>query len=254
MNVVSGFLLIAGISFSTVSRAAVCAFIMIVMANLAYLSVWYRDFSEEHILERLGAFLGTVPFSRTKPGFTHFTVRALDPAEWPVLEQDLRTAPFDAAGIIELAKDQLHNDCSYEVECAWDLWAWDAATDRWKLDPQPLEIFCRGEEYDNGIWRENGHIEVNLSFEHLFTGQAGLLARESGENAPAESSEQARFLEAMAWPENLIIYREKTQENIRKLMDWVRRIEKALPVERVRLWSECDEDFEAGIEEILAVR
>ncbi len=58
----------------------------------------------------------------------------------------------------------------------------------------------------------------------------------------------------MAWPENLIIYREKTQENIRKLMDWVRRIEKALPVERVRLWSEGDENFEAGIDEILAVR
>jgi len=254
MNVFSGFLFVSGFFILPVSSAAVCAFIMIVMANLAYLSVWCRDFSEESILERLGAFLGTVPFSRTKPGFTHFTVRALDPAEWPVLEQDLRAAPFDAAGIIELAKDQLHNDCSYEVECAWDLWAWDTATDRWKLDPQPLEIFCRGEEYDNGIWRENGHFEVNLNFEHLFTGQAGLLAAESGDNAPAESPEQARFLEAMAWPENLIIYREKTPENVRKLMEWVRRIEKAIPVERVRLWSEGDEDFEARLDEILAVR
>ena len=224
------------------------------MANLAYLRVWCRDFSEESLLERFGAFLGTVPFSRTRAGFTHFAIRALEPSEWPVLEQDLRAVPFDAAGIIELAKDQLHNDCSYEVECAWDLWAWDAATDRWKLDPQPLEIFCRGEEYDNGIWRENGHIEVNLSFEHLFTGQAGLLSGEASENAAAETPEHARFTEAMAWPENLMRYREKTQENIRKLMDWVRQIEKAVPVERIRLWSEGEGDFDARLDEILAAR
>jgi hypothetical protein len=227
---------------------------MFVVANLAYLSIWCREFSKDSILERLGSLLGTVPFSRAKPGFTHFTVRALEPSEWPVLEQDLRAAPFDAAGIVELAKDQLHSDCSYEVECAWDLWAWDAATDRWKLDPQPLEIFCRGEEYDNGIWRENGHFEVNLGFEHLFTGHRGLLAAETGENTPDESPEQTRFLEAMAWPENLIIYRQKTQENIRKLMDWAQRIEKAVPVERVRLWSEGDENFEGRLDEILATR
>ncbi len=253
MTFASGFLLVSRIFIPPVSAVGVGAFIMFVMANLAYLSIWGRDFSGDTILERFGALLGTVPFSRGRPGFTHFTVRALEPSEWPVLEQDLRAAPYGAAGIIELAKDQLHNDCSYEVEWTWDLWAWDAATDRWKLDPQPLELFCRGEEYDNAIWRENGHIEVNLGFEHLFAGHAGLLAAETSENTPDESPEQSRFLEAMAWPENLIIYREKTQENIRKLMDWVQRIEKAVPVARVRLWSESDENLEARLDEILAI-
>jgi len=233
---------------------AVYALIMSAMANLAYLSIWCRDFSEDRILQRFGAFLGTVPFSRTKPGFTHFTVRAIDPSKSPILEQDLRAAPFDAAGIVELANDQLHDDCSYEVECAWDLWSWDAAVGRWKLDPQRLEIFCRGEEYDNGVWRENGHIEVNLGFEQSFAGHAGLLAIERGENASAENEADPRFLEAMAWPENRIIYREKTQENTRKLLDWAHRIGKAVPVERMRLWSEGDENFEATLDEILAGR
>ena len=95
---------------------------------------------------------------------------------------------------------------------------------------------------------------MNLGFEHLFTGHAGLLAGETGENTPDVSPAQTRFLEAMAWPENLIIYREKTQENIRKLMDWVLRIKKAVPVERVRLWSEGDETFETRLDEILATR
>jgi hypothetical protein len=49
-------------------------------------------------------------------------------------------------------------------------------------------------------------------------------------------------------------YYEKTRENIKKLFDWVRRIEKALPVERVQLWSEGEENFEARLEEILAAR
>jgi hypothetical protein len=38
----------------------------------------------------------------------------------------------------------------------------------------------------------------------------------------------------MAWPENLQRYQEKTRENIRKLLDWVRKVERAVPVERVR--------------------
>jgi hypothetical protein len=55
----------------------------------------------------------------------------------------------------------------------------------------------------------------------------------------------------MAWPENLQRYQEKTRENIRQLLDWIRKIEKAVPVERVRLWSEGEENFEARVEEIL---
>src|ERR1700722_17184773 len=108
---------------------------MSAMANRACLSIWCSDFSEELALKQIATFLGTVPFSQSKPGFTHLTLRALEPSEWPLLEMDLRTAPFDAAGIVEVAKDHWQSDCSCEVECAWDLWAWDGATDRWKLDP-----------------------------------------------------------------------------------------------------------------------
>ncbi|HXO04035.1 MAG TPA: hypothetical protein VN884_00235, partial [Candidatus Sulfotelmatobacter sp.] len=70
----------------------------------------------------------------------------------------------------------------------------------------------------------------------------------------SESPEEERFLEAMARPENLHNYYEKTQENIKKLFDWVRRIETALPVDKLRLWSEGEENFEARLEEILAAR
>ena len=220
------------------------------MSNLSYLSVWCKNFSEERILEDFEKFLGTVPFSASKPGFTYLIVRAIDSAESPLLEQDLRSVPLDAAGIIELAKDYLHSDVSYEVESSWDLWVLDAQG-KWKSEPQPLQLLCHGEDYDDGFWRENGHLQANLGFEHLFTGHANLLGMRKGQRAPAQSIEEARFIETMAWPENLQRYQEKTRENIKKLLDWARKIEKSVPVDRLRLWSEGEENFEARLEEIL---
>jgi|HubBroStandDraft_1064217.scaffolds.fasta_scaffold02207_3 hypothetical protein len=228
--------------------------IMLVMSNQAYLSIWCKQFDEENLLPQFAAFLGTVPFSAAKPGFSYLVIRAIDASESPILEQDLRSVPLDPAGIIEIARDHLNSDCAYEVETHWDLGTFDASSAKWIVEPQPLEIYCHGEDYDDAFWRENGHIEVKLGFEHFFTGHAGLLGIRPGAKAVAESPEEARFLEAMAWPENLQRYHEKTRENVRKLLDWVRRIEKAVAVEHLRLWSEGEENFEARLEEILAAR
>jgi hypothetical protein len=224
------------------------------VSNQAYLSIWCKEFAEERMLERFGAFLTTAPFSATKPGFSYLVIRAVDSAETPVFEQDLRALPLDAASVVELAKDYFHSDCSYEVQSNWDLWTYESLPAKWRQEPQPLEMLCHGENYDNGFWRENGHLAVNLGFEHFFTGHAGLLGMHPGAKSPAQSPEEAQFLEAMAWPENLEVYQEKTRENIRKVLEWSRRVEKALPVAQIRLWSEGEENFEARLEEILAAR
>ncbi|HXW54445.1 MAG TPA: hypothetical protein VEJ67_01765 [Candidatus Cybelea sp.] len=224
------------------------------MSNQSYLNVWCKDFRDGRILEQFGRFLGTVPFSAEKPGFTYLIIRAVDSSEPPILEHDLRAVPLDTAGVVEIVRDHLHNDCSYEVRTGWDLWVFDASSAKWKSEPQPLEILCQGEEYDDGLWRENGNIEVDFGFEHLFTGHAGLLGFRPNDHPQAESPEEAHFLEAMAWPENLEAYQAKTRENIRKLLEWTRQIEKALSVDRIRLWSEGEENFEARLEEILAAR
>jgi hypothetical protein len=224
------------------------------MSNQAYLNIWFQEFPEELILERFGTFLSTVPFSATKPGFTHFVIRALDFRETPILEQDMRSVPLDAAGIIEMAEDHLNSDCAYEVRADWDLWVFEGEPGRWQHLPQPLGLSCYGEDYDDGYWRENGHLEASLGLEHLFTGHAGLLGFRQAGSATPQSAEEARFLASMEQPENLQVYRDKTRENIRKLFEWVRQIEKALPGTKFRLWSEGEENFEARLEEILAAR
>ena len=222
------------------------------MANQSFLSVWLKEMPEERIAERLSAFLATVPFSTARPGFMHLVIRSVDSSEAPVLEHDLRATPMDVAGILELIGEQIHADSAYEVACSWDLATFDASSGKSTVEPQPLGITCRGEEYDDGFWREAGHFEVNLGFEHFFTGHAGLLGLRPGPKSAPQSIEESRFLEAMAWPENLEKYQKQTRDNIRRLQDWVRRIETSLPVERVRLWSEGEENFEARLDEIVA--
>jgi len=225
------------------------------MSNQSYLSVWLTDFTEEHMLEHFGDFLSTVPYSAAKPGLTYLTIRAVDSSESPIYEQDLRPVPLDPSGIVELATEYLHSDCAYEARAQWDLWIFDPASEpAFRSEPEPLELICYGEDYDSGAWQQNGHFEANLGFEHFFTGHAGLLGIDKSAPRAAESPEEARFLEAMAWPENLEKYQEKTRENIRRLIEWVRHIEKAIPNGRVRLWSEGEENFEARLEEILAAR
>jgi hypothetical protein len=222
------------------------------MPNQSFLSVWCRDFPEDQILNRLDMFLATVPFSARRPGIAQVTVRAIDASVSPVLEQDFRALPLDTAEAIDLLRGHVHGDCSYELRGYWDLAVFDPASAKFTVEPQPIEILCRGEDYDEAVWRVDGHFEVGLGFEHFFTGHAGLLGAAGRPNSPAASREESRFLEAMAWPENLEKYQEKTRENIRQILDWTRRIATAVPVDRSRLWSEGEEDFETRLDEILA--
>jgi len=224
------------------------------MANHAYASVWCPEFGAEVQLERLGQFLSTVPFSATRVGFTGLAVRAIAPSEMPLIEPDLRANPVDAAAIVEVTREFQNPDCAYEVQAYWDLWIFDAASEKFVSRPDLLEISCHGEEYDDGVWKELGHFQVDLGLEHQFTGHGRLLGFRNGQPATPEHPDEARFFELMAQPAKLEEYQEKTKENIRKLFDWMRRIERAMPVQTRRLWSEGEENFEARIEEILAAR
>jgi hypothetical protein len=143
---------------------------------------------------------------------------------------------------------------SYEVAARWDLWIREMETVSWKMQPERIDLFCYGPQYDGGISFESGNFMVNLGFEHLFTGHAGLLTPENPRVTEPQHPDEARFMMWMSQPRNLREYQEKTRENIQKLMNWMRAVDETLPVERVRLWSEGEENFEARLDEILAVR
>lgn len=227
---------------------------MLGMANRAYASIWSRDFSEEALIEQWRAFLETVPFSKERLGFTELVVRAVDETETPVLEQDLRSGEYGADVLTGLAREHAHADCAYETEAFWDLWTWDDSNGQWTEKPQPLGIVCYGSAFNEGVWKEQGHFLVDAGFEHFFTGHAGLLGFRHGRTEASKHPDEANFVARMSQPENLQMYQEKTQQNIRKLFDWMARIERAMPIERYQLWSEGEDNFEARMEEILATR
>ena len=205
----------------------------------------------------LGLFeklLETVPSSKSWPGFSWLVIRAVNTMEAPLEERDLRAFPPTASELIEMAGDHLHADCCYEVQANWDLWTFELSAGRWKQGAERLELICNGTEYDGGICSATEHFLIELGMEHLFTGHGNLLGARSGAAAAPQHPAEEEVLRWMAEPERLREYHEKTRENIVTLFDWMGKIETALPVERFRLWSEGEENFEARLDEILALR
>jgi hypothetical protein len=223
------------------------------MPNRAYASLWVRGFDEANMLTHFEHFLSTVPLSAGPVGFAELIVRAVDLTEPPIEEADLRGSVLTPADIVEIARQNHSSDVGYEVAARWDLWIREMETASWKSSPERLTLFCNGPLYDGGVFAGSGHFMADLGFEHLFTGHAGLLATQSSHIAEPEHPDEARFLMWMSQPKNLREYQQKTRENIQKLMGWMRAVEEAIPVERVRLWSEGEENFEARLDEILAV-
>jgi hypothetical protein len=224
------------------------------MPNRAYASLWTRNFDKSTMLAHFEGFLGALPVTAEAPAFTELVIRAVDSTEPPLEEHDLRSEAFSVAEIRKLAQEHLESDISFEVGARWDLWLRDLESGKWNKKPERVTISCFGPDYDNGISAESGHLMADVGFEHVFTGHAGLLTPESAPVFQPEDAVEARFLMWMSRPENLHEYQVKTRENIQKLMDWMRAAEEVLPVARVRLWSEGEENFEARLDEILAVR
>ena len=226
------------------------------MANRAYLRVWTRDFSDTTMIPEFARFLTTAPLTEGEGKFQLLTVQAVDAAETPVAEWDLKEGTFGPAEVAALAAPHVNPDTAFIVEAQWDLWTFNVDTLKWTQTPQPLEFICQGPDYDDHAAKTAGHFIADLGFEHLFTGHAGLLAPGAAKN-PFDSSDhpiEKTFRNWMASSENLKLYHQKTRENIQKLFGWVEAVEAALPVERSELFSQGEDNFEARLDAILAQR
>ena len=222
------------------------------MSNRAYVGFWLRDFSEDMLLDRFERLLESVPLSSARPGFTAMLTRAVSPSEAPVAEHSFQAGASGPADVIASAREHFHDDVEYEVAAYWDLWSRDLEAGKWTRGPEPVVLICRGSSYDDGLAAQTGQFAADLGFEHLFTGHAGLLGSRGARSAPTDPVE-AEFLSFMTNDAHLHEYYEKTRANIQQLLNWIRAVEQALPIERYMLWSEGEENLEARLDEILAV-
>jgi hypothetical protein len=175
--------------------------------------MWTREFSRETMIAQFVRFLATVPLSAPRNSFDQLIIQAIDHTETPVSEWDMRDGTFGAAEVAAIAAQHIHDDTGYVVEANWDLWTFESETLKWKQGPHPLQIVCRGTEYDGGAFAADGNFSVDLGFEHLYTGHAGILAPGAASN-PFDSSDhpiEKTFRQWMSVDANKREYAAKTR-------------------------------------------
>src|SRR5688572_2636454 len=133
------------------------------MADRLYLSLWFPSFTEPEMMPRALAILRQFPFSEARPGIGAMSVHPVGWDEPLIFQQtfDARTAPENA---LALAEDFLHADYAFKFEAAWDLWTPGDAShyDEWLLQPQAVDFYAFGEEFDDASYQQNGHVQVDF--------------------------------------------------------------------------------------------
>lgn len=184
------------------------------MADPLYLSLWFSDFSGPAMLPHILAVLQQFPFSEQRPGVTYLAVQPVSWSEASVLERRFSPGitPQEAAVV---AADLVHDDYAYVFDVYWDMWTVDASG-KWSLVPSPVKIIAQGEEFEDGVQEETGHIQVDFGLDSLFVQEAAELTEES----------QARI-----------------RENVLRLIEFTKKLETNTRATSRRLWSESDESL-----------
>ena len=185
------------------------------MADSLCLSLWFSDFDAEDMLPRALSVLRAFPFSTERPGVTYL---ALHPVSWneaTVLERRCDPGITPEAAVL-MASDLLHEDYAYIFEVSWDLWVpWDDGQ-QWTQRPSLVRCQVHGIDFDEGIYRQEGSIEVDFGPDSPFLYEELRLTGESEDHV---------------------------RDNVQKLVDFTVRAEKSSEATARLLWSESEENL-----------
>ena len=185
------------------------------MPDPLYLSLWFPDFSGPEMLPHAFAILQQFPFSAQRPGITHF---ALHPVSWneaTVLERRFPLG-IDPGQAALLAAETVHEDYAYVFEGYWDLWAPDLTKESWVLKPALVKFIVQGEEFDDGAYQQTGHVEVDFGPDSFFLQPETSLSEQTSE---------------------------KIRENVAKLVEFSKNVQKNSGTSARLLWSESEESL-----------
>jgi len=184
------------------------------MPDPLYLSLWFSDFSGPATLPHMLAVLQQFPFSGQRPGIAYVAVQPVSWNEATVLERRFSPgiAPEQAAVI---AADLIHDDYAYVFDAHWDLWVPDESG-LWRLVPSQVKFIVQGEEFEDGVQQETGHIQIDFGLDSFFV----------QENVELTDETQA-----------------KIRANVLKLIEFTKKLEMNTRATSRRLWSESDENL-----------
>lgn len=186
------------------------------MSDRLYLSCWLRDFGESGMLRQYQKLLELFPYSKLARRGPVLRIYAIEHAEPPVIEREFLPGA-EPAQIVAAAREFGHADCAFEVETFWDLWTFE--DEDWKLAPTPVTLLCLGPDFDG-----------------------------NGDHLRIEFGVDSRFLPLKGVEGSLRM----GQSNLRSLLRLVSSVERGLPLESRKLWSESGVNFAELLAETLA--
>jgi hypothetical protein len=185
------------------------------MPDSLYLSLWFPDFSGPAMLPHTLSVLTQFPFSSQRPGITYASVQPVSWNEASVLER--RFSPgIGPEEAITLAADLIHDDYAYIFDADWDLWTPDETGRQWQRTPSLVKFIVQGEEFDDGVQQQTGHIQVDFGLDSTFLQET------------VELTEDAQA---------------KVRDNVARLVEFTMKAEKNTRASARLLWSESEENL-----------
>ena len=186
----------------------------IFMPDPLYLSLWFSDFSGPAMLPHILAVLQQFPFSGQRPGIAYASVQPVSWNEASVLERRFSPGISPEEAMV-VAADLIHDDYAYVFDAYWDLWAPDESG-LWRQVPSQVKFIVQGEEFEDGVQHETGHIQIDFGLDSLFVQETIELTDET---------------------------QSKIRENLSKLIDFTKKVEMNTRATSRRLWSESEESL-----------
>lgn len=185
------------------------------MADSLYLSLWFANFETDDMLPHALAVMRQFPFSNQAAGITEIAVHPVSWNEPTILEQRFKPGVRPEEAVL-IAADLLHEDYAYAFEAFWDLWKFDHTSDKWVLQPSPVQFFVHGSQFDEGAAEQEGNIQVDFGLDSPFLQENLQLTIET---------------------------EQRVRANVQKLVEFTNAVEKNVGTSTRLLWSESDENF-----------
>jgi hypothetical protein len=139
------------------------------MADSLNFSLWFPSFREDEMLPRAVSVMRQFLYSEIREGITYLSVHPVAWSEPTVLERrfDPGISPEEAA---EIAGEFAHDDFGFVFEAFWDLWVPndDSEGEAWVQRPVAVRFIVHGLQFDEGIYTDDGHIEVDFGLDTPF--------------------------------------------------------------------------------------
>lgn len=184
------------------------------MPDPLYFSLWFSDFSGPAMLPHILSVLQQFPFSEQRPGVTYVSVQPVSWNEASVLERRFSPGVRPEEALV-VAADLIHDDYAYTFDAYWDLWVPDESG-QWRVVPSQVKFIMQGEDFEEGLQQETGHIQIDLGLDSLFVQEGFALTDET----------QA-----------------KLRSNLGRLIEFTKKLEMNSRATSRRLWSESEESL-----------